>query len=156
MRHWIDVTQKVWPLAFILIFIACERTPFNPDYEHSLDGLGIKVWANQANIEYGDPIEITLEIVNLTDKKKYFELADSGTYDCVIRNIEDECVWRHSNVYGVLPMGWTLVLNAHQRKTYTAVCEDTLEVGQYSAEGWCIFQPTLRDTTGFVVLDGSH
>lgn len=155
MMYWKRYPRLISILTLSAIAMACTRTPFNPDYEQSLDGLGLTVRANQAYFEYGAPIAITLEVVNLTNKKKHFHLADGRTIDCVIMTTANESVWRHSNVYGALLLSWTFTLKAHQQKSYVSICEDTLDAGLYRAEGWFIFHPSLRDTTGFIVLDGA-
>ncbi len=141
-------------LLLSLNLVACDKSPFNPEYEQSAYGLGISVRANQAYYEYGNPIDFTFTVVNLTDKKKDLTTPDSRLYDLKILNQNNEHIWQFGYVFGGLTLEFPFQLMAHQQKTYTVTCEDTLAAGQYAAIGWFNFIPSLKDTTGFIILDG--
>jgi len=138
------------------VLVACERTPLGPEYEQSSDGLGLTVRANQAFYLIENSIGITLKIVNLTERDMDTTTADSQLYDIKILNQDNENVWQfgYQHVFGQVITPFNL--KPYQQKSYVVVCKDNLEAGQYTAIGWFMFFPTLRDTTKFIILDGDN
>jgi len=140
-------------LTVLVLSTACEKTPFNPEYEQYEYGLGLTVRADQAYFLSGSPIVVMFEIINIADQKRTFYAPDSQLCDLLIIDGNGEPIWHLRNQYGWFQMERPITLGPHQRKSFQVTCEDTLESGSYSAIGWFTFIPSLRDTTDFIILD---
>lgn len=145
--------RLIFFLTILVLSIACEKTLFNPEYEQYEYGLGLTVRADEAYFLHGSPIVVMFEIINLVDQKRTFYASDSQLCDLLIINANGEPVWHRRSSGGWMLMERPITLEPHQRKSFQVTCEDTLESGTYSAIGWFRFIPSLRDTTGFIILD---
>jgi len=136
--------------ALLSLLVSCEKNPFDPIYNQSVDGVGLSVQANQDTFNYGSTIDFTLTIINLTAHELSY-YTGPPEYDLEIFNQNQVPVWQYSRAYGFFPIDVTFTLKSHEQRSFTIVCEDTLDVGEYTACGWFEFLPTLRDTTGFYI-----
>jgi len=112
---------------------------------------GISISADKISYSVGEPIMMTLKILNYTKEDIVFHFNTSQRYDFIIEDEEGNEVWRWSEVrMFAMVLGEETLGPTNTEIIYTAGYKDKLSPGYYKVTG--IFVAQDRPMSGNVII----
>jgi hypothetical protein len=98
-------------------------------------GLSVSVRANRSRYEVGEPVDMSLLLINSSGGNLNYQFANTPIYDCWVTSTDGKEVWRYSNGKSFTGRQ-TLSIEAGASKTYTVTWNQTDNQGKAAQPGW--------------------
>ena len=119
-----------------------------------LAGLGIVLKADKETYGQGEPIKLTLHVINRGTEPVTLHFLSAQRYDVAVKNLEGQEIWRWSNgqMFAQV-MGEETLQPGRKARTYRITVRERLSSGRYTVIGMIPAQEELLSESITISID---